>query len=327
MLTWAVPRYLVYGFSRALMPLYAGKSACFAPDAKTHLRLINTHGIEAIVASPQQVLGLLEEVEKGTRYYSLASLKEIRIGGALVSSDFVRRVQSRLCRNVITEYSSTEANLMALANYDMIADVPNAVGFVLPDVDLEIVDETNAVMPIGDEGLVRCRTNYFANVFAANNPDRAQDAADTWWYPGDLGRLTQNGILCIGGRADDMINSGGVKVLANALDAVVCRYPGVKEAATCAVRDRSGIDVVWIGIVAEGELDQAAIMTFLAESGEFPIEPREILSIDEVPRNDLGKIQRHKLKELLLGLKNRLLADVPGDPESIGTNSPSAGRA
>jgi acyl-coenzyme A synthetase/AMP-(fatty) acid ligase len=107
----------------------------------------------------------------------------------------------------------------------------------------------------------------------------------------------------------------------------VCRYPGVKEAATCAVRDRSGIDVVWIGIVAEGELDQAAIMTFLAESGEFPIEPREILSIDEVPRNDLGKIQRHKLKELLLGLKNRLLADVPGDPESIGTNSPSAGRA
>jgi len=67
-------------------------------------------------------------------------------------------------------------------------------------------------------------------------------------------------------------------------------------------------------------LDRDAILTFLAESGEFLIEPKEILSIDSVPRNDLGKIQRHKLKELLLGLKNRLLAGVTGESAEIGAN-------
>ena len=106
-------------------------------------------------------------------------MKLVEDGGGLLSIDFVWRVQSRLCRNVIIEYSATEASLIAFGNCDMIAENPNAVGFVLPDVDLEIVDENNVAMPPGVEGLVRCRTSYFANIFAANNPDRAQDAAGT----------------------------------------------------------------------------------------------------------------------------------------------------
>jgi len=196
-----------YGFMRALMQLYAGKTVCFAPGTKACLRLIGTHCVETVVASTQQALGLVEEVENGARHL-LGSLKEIRIGRDVLSRDLARRIQSRLCRQVITEYGATEAGLIALANYDMIADVPNAVGFVLPDVDLEIVDETNAVVPLGEEGLVRCRTSYFARVIAANNPDRAQDAADTWCYSGDLGRLTPDGMLCIDGRADDAMLSG-----------------------------------------------------------------------------------------------------------------------
>jgi acyl-coenzyme A synthetase/AMP-(fatty) acid ligase len=313
-----------FGFMRTLILLYAGRTVCYAPDARTRLRLISTHGIEVVVASPQQALGLVEEVEKGAQYRFI-SLKEIRIGGGFLSRDLARRVQSCLCRNVGAEYGATEAGLIAFANYDRIADVPNAVGFLLPGIDLEIVDETNAVVPVGEEGLVRCRTNYFASLFAANNPASAQDAADTWWYPGDLGRLTEDGMLCIGGRANDVINSGGVKVLASRLDAVVCRHPGVKDAGTCAVRDRSGIDVVWIGVVSDGDVDRSAIKTFLAESGEFPIEPKEILVIDCVPRNDLGKIQRHKLKEMLLGLKSRTLSGVSGGDDLVAPDASSIG--
>jgi acyl-coenzyme A synthetase/AMP-(fatty) acid ligase len=225
----------------------------------------------------------------------------------------------------MTEYGATEAGLIGLSHYDVIAEVPNAVGFVLPGVDVEIVDETNTTLPAGQEGLVRCRNKYFASMFAANNPDRPQDAADTWWYPGDLGRLTPDGMVCIGGRADDVINSGGVKVAASTLDAVVCRAPGVKDGGTCAVRDQSGIDVVWIGVVTEKDIDQARIKDFLAESGEFPIEPKEILSISKVPRNDLGKLQRQKLKEMLLGLKNRTVSGVTGEG-SLGLSAPPDGR-
>ena len=313
-----------FGFSRALLLFYVGKTACFAPDNRSQLRLISTHGIEVVVASPQQALGLVEEVENGARY-PLNSLKEVRIGGGFLARDLARRVQTRLCRNVATEYGSTEAGLTAVANYDVIADVPGAVGFPLPGVNVEIVDEANTVLPVGEEGLVRFRTNYFASLFATSNPDRAQDAAATWWYPGDIGRLTPDGILCIGGRADDIINSGGVKVSAGTLDAVVCRCPGIRDAATCSVRDRSGIDVVWIGAVAEGDLDVAAVLNFLAASGEFPVEPKEILAIDTVPRNDLGKVQRHMLKEMLLSKKNRALSGVTGDGGVIGADSALVG--
>ena len=192
---------------RALMPLYAGKTVCFAPGTKACLRLIGTHCIETVVATTNETLPLVEEIENGARH-RLGSLKEIQLGGNFLSRDLAPRVQSRLCRQLIIEYGVTESGLIALANYDMIAHVPNAVGFVLPDVDLEIIDETNAVLPFGEEGLVRCRTNCFANLIAANNAGRSRGATDTWCYPGDLGRLTPDGMLCIGGRADDAMLSG-----------------------------------------------------------------------------------------------------------------------
>ena len=165
--------------------------------------MVSTHAVEAVVAaSAQHALALVEHVETGAKFRS-ASLKEIRVGGGFLSNDLATRVQSRLCRNLVVEYDATEAGLIAFANYDMIADVPNAVGFLVPGVSIEIVDETNRPLPAGVEGLLRCRTSYFSTVFAANYPDRAHEADDLWWYPGDVGHVTQAGILCIAGRADD----------------------------------------------------------------------------------------------------------------------------
>ena len=113
----------------------------------------------------------------------------------------MRRVQSRLCRNVTLEYGSPEAGLIASANYDVVAGVPNAVGFVMPGVTVEIIDEAGIQVPTGTTGIVRARSAYSAKVLAAGNPDNVSGGDQAWWYPGDRGHLTANGILCIEGRA------------------------------------------------------------------------------------------------------------------------------
>jgi len=149
-----------FGFVRAAMVMLQGKTACFAYTAESQLRIIEAYNIEVLVASPQQALELLEYIECGAKY-RLDTLREVRLAGGYASNDLVRRIQARLCRNVTIKYGATEAGPIAIANYDIIADIPNAVGLPVPGVDIEIVDAFNNVLPAGEEGLVRCRFGLF----------------------------------------------------------------------------------------------------------------------------------------------------------------------
>jgi acyl-CoA synthetase (AMP-forming)/AMP-acid ligase II len=110
-------------------------------------------------------------------------------------------VQARLCPKVTIDYGATETGVIACGNYNVLLDVPDAVGFPVPGAIVEIVDENDQPLPAGQDGRVRCRTSYFVNAIAANFPDRANAINDLWWYPGDFGHLTDGGILCVKGRA------------------------------------------------------------------------------------------------------------------------------
>jgi acyl-coenzyme A synthetase/AMP-(fatty) acid ligase len=299
----------VFGFNRAATVLYAGKTLCFAYGPEAQLRFIVTFGIDVIVASVQQILDILAVLEKGAKYRS-ESLKEVWISGGYASDDVIRRIQSKLCRNVLNVYGSSESGFAAAARYDMISHVPQAVGFVRPDMQIEIVDVAGNPLPAGEEGLVRGHSSFIAEVFAAHDPDRAAEARDAWWYPGDLGRLTEDGILCISGRTDEVINMGGVKVVASLLDERVRGYPGVKDAGTCGVLGQSGMDEVWVGIVTDADIDMTDLKRSIEESQSEAIKIGEIFVVEHIPRNDLGKLQRHELKALLLGIKSRALSDA-----------------
>ena len=198
------------------------------------LLLLSAYGIDYIAASPRQVLTLVELAEKGG--YQLSSLKTIRIGGSLVSREFVQRVRANLCPNVLITYGSTETGTVALAAYDTIANTPGAVGFVIPSAELEIVDDSGSVLDAGKEGRIRCRTPIFLKNLAANKPRWQEGDQTTWFYPGDLGHLTADGQLCISGRADDVINRGGHKLSAVDIEEALRSCPGSMTLPFAVVR-------------------------------------------------------------------------------------------
>jgi acyl-coenzyme A synthetase/AMP-(fatty) acid ligase len=288
------------GYNHSSLLFYAGKTACFARSPKNQLALINTFAVEELILSPQQLVGLLDLLESGIHYH-VDSLKEVRAGGGYLSPEIVRRTKMRLCRNVTTQYGATETGLMAFANFDVIADVPNAVGFVIPGMQVEIVDDNDKPLDAGEQGRVRFRSSYYSMVFAANNPDDTVQAANAWWYPGDLGILTANGILCIMGRVDDVINYGGHKVLAAAIDDAITAHPSVEDGAVCGVRGASGLDEVWVAVVPRPDFDPTHLVRFLQEEHNFGVRFARVIVVDKLPRNNLGKLQRQQLKELMLG--------------------------
>ena len=291
-----------FGFNAACAMLYVGKTACFAPFGESVLSLIDLFGIDALVASNQQSL-TLADLHAKSPCYDLSSLKTLRLAGALLSKEAARRIKNHLCRNIIIWYASTEAGMTAIAPYDTIADTPGAVGFVLPEVEVQVVDGDGNVLPAGTEGILRVRTpGLLANSKAAQ--EGKQSAPDgAWFYPGDIGRLTDNGLLCLAGRYSDVINRGGVKVSATKIEEILEAMPLIKEAAACGVEGDSGLEEIWIAVVSESSIDAAEIKRRLKERREVGVDVDEVIEVPALPRNDVGKVQKHLLKDTLLHLK------------------------
>jgi acyl-coenzyme A synthetase/AMP-(fatty) acid ligase len=285
-----------YGFTRAYEALYAGKTICFAPFGRPSLWLVDTYDIDLIIASPQQALALAEIQEKVTRY-PLAELKTIRIGGSVMARDGIQRIKNHLCRNVIIAYSSTEAGMVAIAPHDMIANIPSAVGFVIPEAEVEIVDAADNVLPVGSEGFVRLRTTQFVLNFQIDDPN-------AWFYPGDVGWLTEAGVLCIAGRKGDVLNRGGVKLSVTDLESFLTTCAGIKDAGVCSVMGESGFEEVWVGLVFEPSADIATLRQQIEGNADFRTNIDKLFVVESIPRGTLGKIQRDELRKLFQDIGN-----------------------
>ena len=290
------------GFNMTCTVLYGGKTACFAPSGAAALALIEWFGIDTIVGSPQQALSLADFHGKSSKY-NLSSLKSVRLGGAFLNKETARRIKHNLCRNIVARYSSTEAGVAAVASYDAIANSPGAVGFVLPEVELEIVDSEGRPVPVGSDGIVRLRTQEFVASREAMESTKGGSADGLWFYPGDIGRLTENGLLCLAGRYSDVINRGELKIAASKIEEVLEALPQIKEAAACGIEGASGLEEIWIAVVPRSSIDPAEIKSHIMGHPDLGFEVDEVIEVSTLPRNEAGKVQKHLLKEALLRLR------------------------
>jgi long-chain acyl-CoA synthetase len=129
------------------------------------------------------------------------------------------------------------------------------------------------------------------------DPVASRAFRDGWFYPGDLLARDESGRLSFHGRADDVINLNGIKILPSAIEDALSSHPDVIDVAAFAVRSNlhGAIPVAAIAL-AKSATDR--------EPGHFvdfcrPIlglrGPRRVIVLDRLPRNEDGKLQRREL--------------------------------
>lgn len=212
------------------------------------------------------------------------------LGGRLPSA--VRDAAlERGCAGLMISYGATETGSIAIGDHSGIDRHPGAVGLIREGVDVEIVDPKGEPVPAGELGLVRTRTSVMVDSYEAASPAAAgSHFRDGWFYPGDVGRLYDDGLLAIDGRAGDTLNLGGWKVSANDLEAKVGELPGVKDVCALTMQLPEG-DLLTFGIVCDDNFDVNAlkdrIHAMLSKSRRF-----HIVRLPSIPRNAMGKIPR-----------------------------------
>ena len=284
-------QYLIYTLSRGGTAFFPGDS--FAST----LRVIEDYKIQCLVGSPGGFEGLLRWFDAFPAYQS--NVEVIFCGGDVLSRSLSDRLRSRICSHLIAAYGSTEASMTAVAHAHEIAPVPRAVGFVTPGVAVEIVDSSETLLPPGQVGRLRVRSEYAVNAYLGDTEESKRVFRDGWFYPGDLGSLDADGLLVITGREQAMLNLGGDKISPETIELVLAQFPGVVEAAAVAIANAYGNNEVSAVLASREKLDEAALRAHCDARIPRPFAPIKYFRVDSLPHNEMGKLDRRRLQEMV----------------------------
>ena len=198
----------------------------------------------------------------------------------------------------VMSYGLTEAMRSVFLDFREFPDKLNSVGRPAPGIEAVILDSEGTHLPIGTEGEIALRGVNRANGYWRRPDLWASRMADGWFRTGDQGRIDTDGFMYFLGRNDDIINSGGHKILPEELENLLAAsVRGVR----CAVIGKPDLILGEVPVLfVEGKLDDdfdlhQAIRTKLPAWQQ----PRELRFVDALPRTSNGKLLRRELKKIL----------------------------
>ncbi len=223
-------------------------------------------------------------------------------GSAPLSPQVFARFEHLFGERILERYGMTET-IMNLTNpYDG-ERRPGTVGRPFPGQEARVVDiRTREPVPPGEVGEIEVRGPH---VFAGywNRPDATAESFDEegWFRTGDLGSVGEDGYFTISGRTKDLIISGGYNVYAREVEEVVEGCPGVAEAAVVGLPDPEfGERVVAAVVRDDPSLSAEKVVDYCRGNLAGYKKPREVVFVDALPRNALGKVLKHEVRRELI---------------------------
>ena len=228
-------------------------------------------------------------------------------GSAGLPADDFAAFEERTGQRILERYGMSET-LFTLSNpYE--DRRPGTVGLPVPGCEVQIVGEEGLEAAAGEPGEVLVKSNGIMTGYWGKPAETAASFQDGWFATGDVARRGADGYITIVGRKSvDVIKSGGFKISAREIEDVLRRHPRVREVAVVGAPDRVWGQTILAAVVLQsGETapSEAALLDELASFCARHLadykRPRAVRILAELPRNALGKVQKHRILEELLG--------------------------
>lgn len=222
-------------------------------------------------------------------------------GSAPLPPHTLERFRDLYGHDILERYGMTET-MMNISNPYRGERRPGSVGKPLPGVSIRLADpETGEAAAPGTSGEILIRgPNVFAGYW--RQPEATRDAftEDGYFRSGDLASRAEDGYYTLEGRGSELIICGGFNIYPREIEEFLCEQPGVAEAAVVGTPDklRGQAPIAYIVCIAgkSGVSPSAeGLAACCAQSlASFKV-PRRFLFVEKLPRNALGKLQRHLL--------------------------------
>ncbi|MDT5337665.1 MAG: hypothetical protein QOD90_3170 [Mycobacterium sp.] len=285
------------GIWNVLFALRAGSPVVLMDrfDTVQFATLVRKHDIRSTILAPAMMSMLTED----PRIVDLSPLTMARSVTAPLTPHQARTFKAKFGIGVMNGYGQTElgGEVVGWTAKDLREhgdDKLGSVGRPHEGIDIHILGDTGEALPPGQLGEI-----WIRSPFATKDTGVAAHLVDGFLRTGDIGYLDADGFLWLEGRASDVINRGGLKVLPQEIEEALCVHPDVAEACVAGVPDsRLGdVPMAWARAAPGATLEPDAVLADLRTRLAGYKIPVHIETVTELPRNEIGKVLRRTLVE------------------------------
>jgi malonyl-CoA/methylmalonyl-CoA synthetase len=226
-------------------------------------------------------------------------------GSAPLSPQAFEQFERLFGERILERYGMTET-IMNLTNpYDG-ERKPGTVGMAFPGQEARVVEvKSREPVPSYEVGEIEVRgPHVFPGYYNQPEATRESFGEDGWFRTGDLGYVDEDGYFVISGRKKELIITGGYNVHPRELEEVLEGCPGVAEVAVVGLPDPEFGEKVTAAVVRDDPaLTGERVVAFCREDLAGYKKPRRVEFVDALPRNALGKVLKHEVREKLIEME------------------------
>jgi len=294
----ALPIFHTHGlFVATNITLMAGASAIFMAKFDAEAILAHMPQATALMGVPTFYTRLLDLPDLAR---AAAKMRLFVSGSAPLLAETHDRWKAVTGHAILERYGMTETNMNTSNPYDGDRRA-GTVGFPLPGVEVIVTDpETGSPVPRGEIGVLEVRgDNVFAGYWQMPEKTAEELRENGFFITGDLARIDERGYVHIVGRSKDLIISGGYNIYPKELELLIDDIEGAEESAVIGIPDADfGEAVVAVVVLSKNatltaEEISAALRADLARFKH----PKQVVLVDELPRNTMGKVQKNILRQ------------------------------
>lgn len=293
------PMFHALGYLHATIAMFLGSTLVLRRRFKppTVVADIEKHRATAVVVVPVMLARMLDVLEKMETKPDLSSLRIVFVSGSQLGAELAMRTLEVLGPVVYNMYGSTEVSFATIARPADLEFNPSTAGPIVTGVKVKILDDNGKEMPQGEVGRIFVGTTF---PFAGYTGGGGKQIIDGLLSSGDVGYFDERGLLYVSGRDDEMIVSGGENVFPAEVEDLISGHPDVIEATAIGVEDKEWGARLRAFVVKKQDtsVDEDAIKHYVREHLARYKVPREVVFLDELPRNPTGKILKRELRDI-----------------------------
>jgi acyl-CoA synthetase (AMP-forming)/AMP-acid ligase II len=263
-------------------------------DPEDTLSEMAQHECTALVVVPVMLQRMLELPAETIERYDLRALRVIAASGSTLPGELALRVMDRFGDVLYNLYGSTEVAWATIATPKDLREAPGTAGRPPRGTVVKLLDENGQEVGKGETGRIFVGNEMAMDGYTGGG---GKQVVGGLMSSGDLGQFDAQGRLFVAGRDDEMIVSGGENVFPREVEDLLVRHDAVAEVAVVGVEDDEFGQRLRAFVVREGgrEVGEDELKDHVkANLARFKV-PREVVFIDELPRNATGKVLKREL--------------------------------
>jgi fatty-acyl-CoA synthase len=293
----AAPMFHSWGFAHFLLslPLLSTLVLRRKFDPEETLKVVAQHGASALVLVPVMLQRILALPPETIARYDVSCLNVIAVSGSAFPGELATRAMDTFGDIVYNLYGSTEVAWATIATPADLRAAPGTAGRPPLGTVVKLLDEHGQEVAPGEVGRIFVANEFmFEGYTDGGNKEIVRGLMRT----GDVGRLDAQGRLFVDGRDDEMIVSGGENVFPREVEDLLADHDQIEEVAVVGVDDEEFGQRLKAFVVPRNgnELTADEVQDYVKENLARYKVPRDVVFVDELPRNATGKVLKRELR-------------------------------